>query len=203
MVHTLIIASTFVISLSGPSPLLAPVFQCMEGQRPCTCLIAATLALSHQSAAIHMFTWNFLTLNPPPCLCLSPWQLLHDSVEYLEENSDRPLKRKSPYILKRQVGRSSKSRRPYILKRSAVYWQARHPVKTLGDETTCSMWRHDCVYFLSTCSWIVLFFYFPAYVKDCMSSTGACQPAFCSFQVSVLKIKPEHHQNVYLFFTAH
>uniref|UniRef100_A0A3B4TJG5 Neurotensin/neuromedin N n=1 Tax=Seriola dumerili TaxID=41447 RepID=A0A3B4TJG5_SERDU len=48
-------------------------------------------------------------------------RLLHDSLEYLEENSDTPLKRKSPYILKRQVTHSTKSRRPYILKRSTIY----------------------------------------------------------------------------------
>uniref|UniRef100_A0A8C2KWC5 Neurotensin/neuromedin N n=1 Tax=Cyprinus carpio TaxID=7962 RepID=A0A8C2KWC5_CYPCA len=42
--------------------------------------------------------------------------------EYLEldQNSDSPLKRKSPYILKRQL-RTNKSRRPYILKRSVYY----------------------------------------------------------------------------------
>ncbi|XP_056908579.1 uncharacterized protein nts [Takifugu flavidus] len=48
-------------------------------------------------------------------------QLLQESLESLEENADSPLKRKSPYILRRQTGRSGKSRRPYILKRSAVY----------------------------------------------------------------------------------
>ncbi|KAK5866901.1 hypothetical protein PBY51_011438 [Eleginops maclovinus] len=48
-------------------------------------------------------------------------RLLHDSQEYLEENSDNPLKRKSPYILKRQAARTTKSRRPYILKRSSIY----------------------------------------------------------------------------------
>ncbi|KAM7397164.1 hypothetical protein PAMP_020157 [Pampus punctatissimus] len=48
-------------------------------------------------------------------------RLLHDSLEYLEENSDTPLKRKSPYILKRQAAHTTKSRRPYILKRSTIY----------------------------------------------------------------------------------
>ncbi|TDH10046.1 hypothetical protein EPR50_G00091480 [Perca flavescens] len=48
-------------------------------------------------------------------------RLLHDSQEYLEENSDTPLKRKSPYILKRQAAHTTKSRRPYILKRSTIY----------------------------------------------------------------------------------
>ncbi|KAM6936831.1 neurotensin/neuromedin N [Xenentodon cancila] len=48
-------------------------------------------------------------------------RFLTDSLEYLEDNSDAPLKRKSPYILKRQAGHNTKSRRPYILKRSPVY----------------------------------------------------------------------------------
>eukprot|EP00064_Thunnus_orientalis_P011306 superscaffoldBa00001621_g11336 len=48
-------------------------------------------------------------------------RLLHNSLEYLEESSDAPLKRKSPYILKRQVAHTTKSRRPYILKRSTIY----------------------------------------------------------------------------------
>ncbi|XP_075993825.1 neurotensin/neuromedin N [Genypterus blacodes] len=48
-------------------------------------------------------------------------RLLPDPVDYLEENSEPPLKRKSPYILKRQVSHTAKSRRPYILKRSTVY----------------------------------------------------------------------------------
>ncbi|XP_030588225.1 neurotensin/neuromedin N [Archocentrus centrarchus] len=48
-------------------------------------------------------------------------RLLQDSLEYSEENSDTPLKRKSPYILKRQAGHITKTRRPYILKRSTFY----------------------------------------------------------------------------------
>ncbi|XP_027882407.1 neurotensin/neuromedin N [Xiphophorus couchianus] len=48
-------------------------------------------------------------------------RLLRDSVKYSEENGDAPLKRKFPYILKRQVAHNAKSRRPYILKRSSVY----------------------------------------------------------------------------------
>uniref|UniRef100_A0A3Q2DQ77 Neurotensin/neuromedin N n=1 Tax=Cyprinodon variegatus TaxID=28743 RepID=A0A3Q2DQ77_CYPVA len=48
-------------------------------------------------------------------------RLLPDSMEYSEENSDAPLKRKSPYILKRQAAHNTKSRRPYILKRSSAY----------------------------------------------------------------------------------
>ncbi|KAJ0069920.1 hypothetical protein NL108_016506 [Boleophthalmus pectinirostris] len=47
-------------------------------------------------------------------------RLQSDSVEFVEESPDVPLKRKSPYILKRQT-HNSKSRRPYILKRSPVY----------------------------------------------------------------------------------
>ncbi|XP_062316659.1 neurotensin/neuromedin N [Osmerus eperlanus] len=49
-------------------------------------------------------------------------RLLHESQDYLdpEQNSDNPLKRKSPYILKRQA-HTAKTRRPYILKRSALY----------------------------------------------------------------------------------
>ncbi|XP_073327431.1 neurotensin/neuromedin N [Pagrus major] len=48
-------------------------------------------------------------------------RLLHNSLEYLDENVDSPLKRKSPYILKRQAAHTTKSRRPYILKRSTIY----------------------------------------------------------------------------------
>ncbi|XP_071781647.1 neurotensin/neuromedin N [Centroberyx gerrardi] len=48
-------------------------------------------------------------------------RLLRDSLEYLEVNNDAPLKRKSPYILKRQVPHTTKSRRPYILKRNTFY----------------------------------------------------------------------------------
>ncbi|XP_042599527.1 neurotensin/neuromedin N [Cyprinus carpio] len=55
------------------------------------------------------------------CRVLQPREL-QDDQEYLEldQNSDSPLKRKSPYILKRQL-RTNKSRRPYILKRSVLY----------------------------------------------------------------------------------
>ncbi|XP_061679142.1 uncharacterized protein nts [Syngnathoides biaculeatus] len=49
-------------------------------------------------------------------------RLRHDSREYVGENvRDAPLKRKSPYILKRQATHAAKSRRPYILKRSEIY----------------------------------------------------------------------------------
>ncbi|XP_034391970.1 neurotensin/neuromedin N [Cyclopterus lumpus] len=49
-------------------------------------------------------------------------RLLHAAPEYLEEDGDTVLKRKSPYILKRQAAaRTTKSRRPYILKRSTIY----------------------------------------------------------------------------------
>ncbi|XP_052388254.1 neurotensin/neuromedin N-like [Carassius gibelio] len=55
------------------------------------------------------------------CRVLQPREL-QDDQEYLEldQNRDSPLKRKSPYILKRQL-RTNKSRRPYILKRSVYY----------------------------------------------------------------------------------
>uniref|UniRef100_A0A8C5E9N6 Neurotensin/neuromedin N n=1 Tax=Gouania willdenowi TaxID=441366 RepID=A0A8C5E9N6_GOUWI len=49
------------------------------------------------------------------------FHLIQDALDYSEDDNDMALKRKSPYILKRQTGRSSKSRRPYILKRSPVY----------------------------------------------------------------------------------
>nr|XP_057931069.1 neurotensin/neuromedin N [Doryrhamphus excisus] len=45
----------------------------------------------------------------------------HGSLEYTLENIEAPLKRKSPYILKRHTSHSAKSRRPYILKRRAIY----------------------------------------------------------------------------------
>ncbi|XP_054632822.1 uncharacterized protein nts [Dunckerocampus dactyliophorus] len=48
-------------------------------------------------------------------------RLRHGSLDYAAENSEAPLKRKSPYILKRQASHSTKTRRPYILKRSAIY----------------------------------------------------------------------------------
>ncbi|XP_051953840.1 neurotensin/neuromedin N-like [Xyrauchen texanus] len=55
------------------------------------------------------------------CRVLQPREL-QDGQEYLnlDQNSDNPLKRKSPYILKRQL-RTNKSRRPYILKQNAYY----------------------------------------------------------------------------------
>uniref|UniRef100_A0A3B5KE41 Neurotensin/neuromedin N n=1 Tax=Takifugu rubripes TaxID=31033 RepID=A0A3B5KE41_TAKRU len=60
-------------------------------------------------------------VRAPPGVLTFICQLLQESLESLEENADSPLKRKSPYILRRQTGRSGKSRRPYILKRSAIY----------------------------------------------------------------------------------
>ncbi|XP_057693565.1 neurotensin/neuromedin N [Corythoichthys intestinalis] len=49
-------------------------------------------------------------------------RLRHESREYMLGNDgDAPLKRKSPYILKRQASHAAKSRRPYILKRSDIY----------------------------------------------------------------------------------
>ncbi|XP_076840741.1 neurotensin/neuromedin N [Brachyhypopomus gauderio] len=55
------------------------------------------------------------------CRILRPRQLRYGE-EYLQvdEDSESPLKRKSPYILKRQL-HSNKVRRPYILKRSSFY----------------------------------------------------------------------------------
>ncbi|KAM4619150.1 neurotensin/neuromedin N [Polymixia lowei] len=48
---------------------------------------------------------------------------IQGSLEYLDgdQDGDAPLKRKSPYILKRQAAHTAKSRRPYILKRSTFY----------------------------------------------------------------------------------
>ncbi|KAL0968635.1 hypothetical protein UPYG_G00269420 [Umbra pygmaea] len=56
------------------------------------------------------------------CRVLQPRELLDNSQENLDanQNSDSPLKRKSPYIFKRQV-KNSKARRPYILKRNTLY----------------------------------------------------------------------------------
>ncbi|KAJ8002706.1 hypothetical protein DPEC_G00161710 [Dallia pectoralis] len=56
------------------------------------------------------------------CRVLQPQELLVNSQQYLDgdQNSDNPLKRKSPYIFKRQV-KNTKTRRPYILKRSTFY----------------------------------------------------------------------------------
>ncbi|KAK7890926.1 hypothetical protein WMY93_022889 [Mugilogobius chulae] len=48
-------------------------------------------------------------------------RLQMESENLVEENPEVPLKRKSPFILKRQTSHGSKSRRPYILKRSAIY----------------------------------------------------------------------------------
>ncbi|XP_061750415.1 neurotensin/neuromedin N [Nerophis ophidion] len=48
-------------------------------------------------------------------------RLRHASLEYAPQNGETLLKRKSPYILKRQASHRPKSRRPYILKRSAIY----------------------------------------------------------------------------------
>nr|XP_023838944.1 neurotensin/neuromedin N-like [Salvelinus alpinus] len=56
------------------------------------------------------------------CRVLQPRELLDNSQEYLDadQNSDNPLKRKSPYIFRRQV-KNTKARRPYILKRGTFY----------------------------------------------------------------------------------
>ncbi|XP_051513217.1 neurotensin/neuromedin N-like [Myxocyprinus asiaticus] len=55
------------------------------------------------------------------CRVLQPREV-QDGQEYLnlDQNSDSPLKRKSPYILKRQL-RTNKSRSPYILKQNVYY----------------------------------------------------------------------------------
>ncbi|KAK3570417.1 hypothetical protein QTP86_019294, partial [Hemibagrus guttatus] len=53
------------------------------------------------------------------CRVLQLRELDHEYLE-VDQNSDRPLKRKSPYILKRQL-HTKKARRPYILKRSSFY----------------------------------------------------------------------------------
>nr|XP_040019992.1 neurotensin/neuromedin N [Gasterosteus aculeatus aculeatus] len=57
------------------------------------------------------------------CRALQSWEerILRGPQDYLEGNRDNPLKRKSPYILKRQAAHTTKSRRPYILKRSTTY----------------------------------------------------------------------------------
>ncbi|XP_028814527.1 neurotensin/neuromedin N isoform X1 [Denticeps clupeoides] len=56
------------------------------------------------------------------CRVLRPREL-HESQDYfdLDQNSESPLKRKSPYILKRQLLTNKQARRPYILKRSTFY----------------------------------------------------------------------------------
>ncbi|XP_035381509.1 neurotensin/neuromedin N isoform X1 [Electrophorus electricus] len=55
------------------------------------------------------------------CKILHPREF-QDGEEYLQvdEESENPLKRKSPYILKRQL-HTNKVRRPYILKRTSFY----------------------------------------------------------------------------------
>uniref|UniRef100_A0A4W5R7Q0 Neurotensin/neuromedin N n=1 Tax=Hucho hucho TaxID=62062 RepID=A0A4W5R7Q0_9TELE len=76
--------------------------------------------------------WERLASLPEPldklldlqqiCRVLQHQEVLDDSQENLDadQNSDNPLKRKSPYIFKRQV-KNTKARRPYILKRSTFY----------------------------------------------------------------------------------
>ncbi|KAJ8381843.1 hypothetical protein SKAU_G00026210 [Synaphobranchus kaupii] len=55
------------------------------------------------------------------CRILQPREVFHEYLESdLTPNSENPPKRKSPYILKRQL-HMSKTRRPYILKRSSYY----------------------------------------------------------------------------------
>lgn len=116
------------------------------------------------SATKHVFACHFAPHRVTfthRLVSICPLQLLHDSLEYLEENSDTPLKRKSPYILKRQAAHTTKSRRPYILKRSTIYWQPswRGRSDVLGDQTTCFLWRRDCVFFSLLVA--AMFFIFP------------------------------------------
>ncbi|CDQ66926.1 neurotensin/neuromedin N [Oncorhynchus mykiss] len=69
--------------------------------------------------------WERLASLPEPldklldllqiCRVLQPREVLDG-----DRNRDNPLKRKSPYIFKRQV-KNTKARRPYILKRSTFY----------------------------------------------------------------------------------
>ncbi|KAL4659461.1 neurotensin/neuromedin N-like [Arapaima gigas] len=57
------------------------------------------------------------------CRMLLPWELVPNGPEFPDADQTdgaAPPKRKSPYILKRQL-RASKARRPYILKRFAGY----------------------------------------------------------------------------------
>ncbi|KAJ8269050.1 hypothetical protein COCON_G00116570 [Conger conger] len=55
------------------------------------------------------------------CRILQPREIFHEYLESdITKNSANPPKRKSPYILKRQL-QMSKTRRPYILKRSTYY----------------------------------------------------------------------------------
>lgn len=111
-----------------------------------------------------------------PVSSLCPSQLLQDSVEYSEESSDAPLKRKSPYILKRQTGHSTKSRRPYILKRSAIYWHPRdyRTLQGTGSHTACD----NVLFFLSSCGCSVYFCscsgFHPVRPFDCTWCAEAC-----------------------------
>ena len=132
--------------------------------------------------------------HPPPSRCLAPFpsQLLHNSLEYLDENIDSPLKRKSPYILKRQATHTTKSRRPYILKRSTIYWQpSRRPRRCFrGPDHILSVKTWLC--FFSLFLWLLCFYFphrrfYPVRPFDCTSSIEAC---LCSApQLKVLKIK--------------
>uniref|UniRef100_A0A8C7GFS1 Neurotensin/neuromedin N n=1 Tax=Oncorhynchus kisutch TaxID=8019 RepID=A0A8C7GFS1_ONCKI len=81
--------------------------------------------------------WERLASLPEPldklldllqiCRVLQPRESLRSGLYCLslqvldaDRNRDNPLKRKSPYIFKRQV-KNTKARRPYILKRSTFY----------------------------------------------------------------------------------
>lgn len=102
-------------------------------------------------------------------------------MEYLEESSDTPLKRKSPYILKRQAGRSNKSRRPYILKRSMIYWQGSDHVSALNTQCVpIPSSSYSCCFFSPD----VVFLH--ADPSPCVQYWGL--PVLCSSQLKVPKI---------------
>ncbi len=180
-----------------------------------TRLITATPASTRHSAAKHVFACNFLLVVWHPAslsssLSLSLSQLLHDSLEYLEENSDNPLKRKSPYILKRQAVHTTKSRRPYILKRSTIYWQPsqrpRQQFRGPDHPLSVKMWL---CFSLSSCNCNVFSFPVVVFIQsdpsiECTALRPACTP--------LLSKGPVHRANceslrnyIYLLylFTAH
>ncbi|XP_066541401.1 neurotensin/neuromedin N isoform X2 [Hoplias malabaricus] len=72
-----------------------------------------TTSISHTLQDLY----NLQTL----CRVLHPREIRYGEEYFeLDQNSENPLKRKSPYILKRQL-HTNKARRPYILKRSSLY----------------------------------------------------------------------------------
>lgn len=169
------------------------------------CRLAPVFAMHERAEQKHSFNHSYsgisLPLSNKTCVCLplpprratltrrsvSPSQLLHDSLEYLEENSDNPLKRKSPYILKRQATHTAKSRRPYILKRSTIYWQpSRRPRWCLrGPHRALSVNMWLC-FFLSSCSCGV--FSFPVVVFNQSDPSIVC-PALRPACILLLKCR--------------